>query len=65
MTEHLGRNNVDLAETPVAVGPLLTWDHSQRQFIDSPAANERLTREYRQGYEVREIKEPAAQADAG
>ncbi len=49
MVEHLKVNDVDLAATPLAVGPVLTMDSRKEVFTGggADAANKLLTREYR------------------
>jgi hypothetical protein len=49
---HLESNGVDLAKTPLALGPHLRFDNQTEQFTNSDSANEMLTREYRAGFEV-------------
>ena len=50
--EHLEANKVDLARTPLAVGPLLKFNTESKRFIGNDAANAMLTREYRAPYIV-------------
>jgi len=50
--EHLQANEVDLDQTPLALGPLLQFDSEAKQFIGNDAANAMLTREYRDPYIV-------------
>ncbi|MCL2710679.1 MAG: Gfo/Idh/MocA family oxidoreductase [Planctomycetaceae bacterium] len=50
--EHLTANKVDLAETPMSIGPLLRFDLATNRFIGNDAANEMLTRDYRAPYIV-------------
>lgn len=54
---HLRDNGVDLDKYPIALGPQLAFDPDSETFRDHAAADEMLTREYREGFEV-----PAAQA---
>ena len=49
---HLKANGVDLAQTPLSLGPKLTFDPESETFVDSDDANEMLTRAYREGFEV-------------
>jgi predicted dehydrogenase len=49
---HLEANGVDLAKTPLALGPLLMFDNETEKFTNNDAANEMLTREYREGFVV-------------
>ncbi len=53
--EHLTANGVDLAKTPLSLGPLLKFDPEQELFTDHGSANEMLTRKYREQYTVPEI----------
>ncbi len=50
--EHLKSNKVDLAKTPISLGPHLQFDPETERFTNNDAANEMLTREYRAGFEV-------------
>ncbi len=50
--EHLKANGVDLAKTPVALGPHLRFDPKAERFTNNEQANQMLTREYRTGFEV-------------
>lgn len=54
MTEHLARNNVDLAQTPLTLGAPLTLNPRAERFTGefASAANPLLTREYRAGFIV-------------
>ena len=54
MSEHLGKNGVDLAQTPAVLGAWLKMDPQTERFIDNDAANALLTREYRKPYVVPE-----------
>ncbi len=49
--EHLQSNGVDLAKTPIALGPHLKFDPKAEVFIENAEANKYLTREYRPGFE--------------
>jgi predicted dehydrogenase len=49
---HLEANGVDLSNTPIALGPQLTFDPDAETFVDNDEANAMLTREYRSGFEV-------------
>ena len=49
---HLKKHDVDLAQTPLTLSSVLTMDTKSETFIDNPAANAMLTREYRKGFEV-------------
>jgi len=49
---HLGENGVDVAKTPMALGPILSMDPSAETFVGNAAANELLTREYRSPFVV-------------
>lgn len=50
MIDHLGENDVDLARTPLTLGPLLRLDGDQERFRDHGPANELLGREYRKPF---------------
>lgn len=54
MEQHLGANNVDLAQTPTTLGAVLKMDPKTERFIDNPKANQMLTREYRKPFAVPE-----------
>ena len=54
MVAHLEANEVDLAKTPLALGPKLTFDPEKESFPGNPAANELLTRDYREPFVVPE-----------
>ncbi len=45
--EHLAANRVDLAKTPLALGPMLKIDGTNETISDNPEACALLTREYR------------------
>ena len=49
---HLQANGVDLAQTPLSLGPKLTFDPQSETFVDNDEADAMLAREYRQGFEV-------------
>jgi predicted dehydrogenase len=49
---HLKENGVDLAKTPVTLGPVLSMDPSTETFLGNATANELLTREYRKPFVV-------------
>ena len=53
--EHLVANGVDLAKTPLSLGPMLKFDPEKEVFTDNTEANKMLTREYREPYVVPEI----------
>ena len=56
MTTHLKDNNVDLATAIGRVGPVLPIDPKKESFTgNNTKANEMLFREYRKGFEVKEI----------
>jgi predicted dehydrogenase len=58
MNEHLAKNGVDCAKTPVTLGMPLTLDVKSERFIGDDAANALLTRNYREGFVVPAITEP-------
>lgn len=51
--EHLLANEVDLAKTALQVGPRLTLDPAAERFVDHDEANAMLTRDYREGFQIR------------
>jgi hypothetical protein len=55
MLEHLGRNGVDLAKTPLALGPWLNMDPKTERFRENDAANALLSRDYRKPFVVPEV----------
>lgn len=55
--EHLAANKVDVAKTPLTLGPWLTIDAEQENFVDNPAAAVMLTRQYRKPFVVPEANE--------
>jgi predicted dehydrogenase len=57
MVEHLTANKVDVEKTMGKFGPVLTIDTKTEQFVGNKAAeaNQMLFREYRKGYELKEI----------
>jgi predicted dehydrogenase len=52
MVEHLGEAGVNLKETPLTAGPLLSIDSQREAFVGNRAADALLTREYRQPFVV-------------
>ncbi|HXG10243.1 MAG TPA: Gfo/Idh/MocA family oxidoreductase [Gemmataceae bacterium] len=52
MVEHLKENSVPLDSTMYRLGPKLMIDPKTETFINNPAANAQLTREYRKGFVV-------------
>lgn len=52
MAEHLARNQVDIAKTPLTLGALLHMDPNVEKFIDHPVADQLLRREYRAPFVV-------------
>jgi predicted dehydrogenase len=54
MEEHLAANNVDLHKSPATLGAVLKMDPKAERFIDNPAADQLLTREYRAPFVVPE-----------
>ncbi len=55
--QHLTDNGVDIEKTPLNLGPWLAIDSDHEKFIDSPAANAMLTRDYRKPFVVPAEKE--------
>ncbi|WP_425613724.1 Gfo/Idh/MocA family protein [Anatilimnocola sp. NA78] len=49
---HLKDNGVDIAKTPLAIGPLLAMDPKSETFPGNEAANKMLSRQNRKGYEI-------------
>jgi predicted dehydrogenase len=54
MEEHLAANKVDLKKTPATVGAVLTMDPQAERFIGNAAADQMLSREYREPFAVPE-----------
>jgi hypothetical protein len=54
MAEHLGKNEVDLDKTPLALGPVLKMDVKTERFTGNEEANKLLTRDYRAPFVVPE-----------
>lgn len=54
MEEHLKANAVDLVKTPATLGVLLKFDPRKEKFVNNPAADELLTRQYRPPFVVPE-----------
>ncbi|HIF00260.1 MAG TPA: Gfo/Idh/MocA family oxidoreductase [Planctomycetes bacterium] len=48
--KHLEQNGADLSKYPIALGPLLKFDPEKELFTNNSAANQYLTREYREPY---------------
>lgn len=48
---HLKQNGVDVAKTPLSLGPQLAFDPDKEIFTNNESANQLLTREYRKGFE--------------
>lgn len=55
MLAHLQANAVDLAATPLTLGPVLQFDPKTEKAVGNEAASKLLTREYREGFVVPEI----------
>ena len=49
---HLKENGVDLAKTPLTIGPMLTMDPKSETFPGNAAANKWLSREDRKPYVI-------------
>jgi hypothetical protein len=49
---HLSDNEVDIEKTPLALGAWLGVDSEHEHFINNPAADAFLTREYRKPFVV-------------
>ena len=56
MREHLLLNNIDLAKTPVTIGPMLTFDSKTEKFTGEfgEGANKLVKRKYREPFVIRE-----------
>jgi predicted dehydrogenase len=54
MLEHLAANGVNLKETPLTMGEFLKMNPKKETFVRNDAANEMLTRRYREPYVVPE-----------
>lgn len=57
LAEHMVANEIDLAKTPLTLGPVLEMDPRTERFSGSPnqdAANRLLTRTYREPFVIRE-----------
>jgi hypothetical protein len=52
MNEHLQANGVDINDPKIQVGPWLDMNPRTEKFVNNPAADKLLTREYRKGYAV-------------
>jgi predicted dehydrogenase len=50
--QHLADHEVDIEKTPLSIGPWIGIDSDKEQFVDNPAANAMLTREYRAPFVV-------------
>src|SRR5262249_9175734 len=50
MEEHLAANKVDLQKTPATLGAVLKMDTKTERFIENSAADQMLTRDYRQPF---------------
>jgi phage host-nuclease inhibitor protein Gam len=50
--KHLAENIVDLEKSKLTMGPLLRLESKNEKFIDNPAADALLTRDYRQPFVV-------------
>jgi hypothetical protein len=50
--QHLADNGVDMEKTPLTLGPWIGIDSDKERFIDNPAADAMLTREYRKPFVV-------------
>jgi hypothetical protein len=49
---HLSDNGVDIEKTPLVLGPRIGIDSEKERFVDNPAADAFLTREYRKPFVV-------------
>ena len=55
LASHLAANGVTLNADPLTLGVAPAFDPVREHFVDSPGADALLAREYRRGFEVREI----------
>jgi predicted dehydrogenase len=55
MLAHLKANKVDAAETKARFGPTLTIDTKTEKFVGNEKANAMLFREYRKGFELKDV----------
>ena len=55
LASHLAANGVTLNAAPLTLGVASAFDPVREHFVDSPGADALLAREYRRGFEVREI----------
>jgi len=55
--QHLDDNGVDIGKTPLTIGPWIGIDSDKERFIDNPAADAFLTRDYRKPFVVPEESE--------
>ena len=55
LASHLAANGVTLDADELTLGVAPAFDPARERFVDSPAADALLAREYRRGFEVREI----------
>ena len=52
LCQYLRDNSVDLDKPQLALGPWLDFDPAKEEFVDNPAANKMLTRDYRKPFVV-------------
>jgi len=50
--QHLADHQIDIEKTPLALGPWIEIDAEKEKFVDNPAADAMLTREYRAPFVV-------------
>ena len=50
--QYLRDNGVDMDKPQLALGPFLDFDPAKEEFVDNPAANKMLTRDYREPFVV-------------
>jgi predicted dehydrogenase len=55
MSEHLAANHIDLNDTKATLGPVLKMDAKAERFNENDAANELLTRHYREPFVVPKV----------
>ena len=55
LASHLAANGVSLSTAALTLGVAQAFDPAGERFVDSPGADALLTRQYRRGFEIREI----------
>jgi len=65
LASHLAANGVTLNADLLTLGVAPAFDPATERFVDSPGADALLAREYRRGFEVREITRGMTRRDRG